>query len=173
MEKRTFQATDCEFLAVLKNNYAVRSVLSYLDLVATPGSKVVFLIRESVGSSLSGSCPNKRPNLTRCTQTGGRPKGEPAPASRAMVKSGKLARNIKMLSQKGIDAEVTMFTGYLSKFIQNYPQNGRPLLVVVPANHSLTVIKNVCRVVKPLGGFERKFPKVTILYPNMMTRSYG
>jgi hypothetical protein len=175
LEKSTLQDGNCEILAVVKNNYAVGGILSYLDLAAAPGSKVVFLVREFVGSSLSNSCPSNRPNLTPSSQTGagGGPQGEHARVSSAMIKSGKIARNIKLLSQKGIDVEVKMVTGYFCKFIQNYPQNGRPLLVVVPANHSLPLIKNVCRVVNSLGQFERKFPKVMVLYPNLVTRRYG
>jgi hypothetical protein len=137
-------------LVALNQTQLIDQFMPYLKLNAEPGTKLVFLVRTETSNwgNVEGHLP-----MVETGSITGREYRETAwrfNIDREKERAErKLASACAALRRKGVNPEVKMYAGSLSKALREYSKAGAPRLIIRAANYSfIKVFKNFLAALK-------------------------
>jgi histidyl-tRNA synthetase len=156
-------------LVVLDETQRIHGVMAYLKFTARPGDRIIFLIRAV--TSTWGDVETHLPMLETGNITAREYRGIAWRFNLDQEKQ-KAERDLALvcgaLRRKGIDAEVRMYAGGLSKAVREGAKAGASRLIVMPANYpKIQVVKAFLAALKL---FRHHLPLVALLPPRCMER---
>jgi hypothetical protein len=157
---------DC-ILVALDETQRIHRFMAHLKLTAQPGDKVIFLIRTA--TSTWGDVETHLPMVETGNMTSREYRGS---AWRFNVdqEKQKAERNLalvcEVLRRTGMNAEVKMYAGGLSRAVRECTKAGATRLIVMPANcASIQVVKAFLTALRLLS---HDIPSVALLPPRYM-----
>ena len=156
-------------IVALDETQRIHGVMAYLKFAARPGDRIIFLIRAV--TSTWGDVETHLPMVETGNITSREYRGS---AWRFNVdqEKQKAERNLELiceaLRRKGINAEVKMYAGGLSKAVRECAKAGATRLIMMPANYPrIQVIKAFLAALKL---FSHDMPAVALLPPRYIER---
>jgi hypothetical protein len=160
-----------KILVALKSRDRLSRMLPYVEDMAKPGMKVVFLI--PFGPQIGFSVP--RDNLPLTVEEAkffGNQETKLIHRAQPIEEQKQLAEHkvflaIEKLLKKGIDVKVDVYTGSLRSVLKNYTVKGNVHLVMKRAGKALMMIQFFCRTVPNFILLQRpRFSPVRMLRTN-------
>jgi hypothetical protein len=160
-----------QILVALKGNDRLEQIIPYLENVARPGMKVVFLIHYPV----TGGSQRLRDHwVTAESVEGARFAGEKIRETHWLEEQGRLAEHKVFLAQealrkRGVEIVVDVYTGSLRRAVKSYVRKGGIHLIMMRARTSLAMMKLLPRVVSLFGLFQQSsFFPMLLLHPDQV-----
>ncbi len=168
-----------KILVALKSQDRLYQVLPYVEEVAQPGMKVIFLIRFAPTGVSEGSRDNsvtlKPPeevefvgDLEQRRRTDGQIRGTQSMEEQRLLAEHKAFLTEEALRKRGIEIAVDVYTGSLKRVVRSYTRDGDVHLIMMRAGRFLLAMMRVLNRAMPiLGLFKRPaFPPMLLLHPN-------
>ena len=156
-------------LVALDETQRIHRFMAHLELTARRGDRIIFLIRTA--TSTWGDVETHLPMIETGNITSRDYRGSSWRFNRDQEKQKSerdLERVCEALRRKGIDAEVRMYTGGLSKAVRECAKAGATRLIMMPANYPrIQVVKAFLAALKL---FNDHMPAVAFLPPRYIER---
>jgi hypothetical protein len=153
-------------LVPLRRSDQIDDFLPYLEQVAQPGMKVVFLLRSDVSGfknladQLLAIHTGIRPDFLP-----GASSKEDVPEERRFSAERKLLRVCDAFKKRGVDIGVNVYAGSLRRVVREYMQK-KPVRLVMMRPRVSWIARHVCRVSPIARRFNSvTFPPVILLHP--------
>ena len=161
-----------QILVSLRRDDRVEEIIPYVEKVAQPGMKVIFLMRysgEDFGTMLplwakmeggvTGSLAATRQLADIYSWKGNvqRAKQKVSPAS-------------EVLKRKGVDVDVAVYAGSLRKAVRGYTVNGDVDLIVTPAGMGTRIARFLSGTISLMQAFKRaNFSPAVLIHPTTLS----
>jgi hypothetical protein len=157
-----------QILVPLKRHDRIEEILPYLEKIAQPGMRVVFLVPYPIEAWLWLQDHWVSTESTREAMSAGRKIMERH--SWEMQKGlaeQKISLGCDALHRQGVQVAVDVYTGNLRRIIEDYAANGDVDLIMLQAGSRNRITKLMWRTIPLFGLFNRpSFPPVLLLYPD-------
>jgi hypothetical protein len=151
-------------LVALDETQRIQRFMAHLKLTAQPGDKIIFLLRTA--TSTWGDVETHLPmvetgNITSREYLGSAWRFNVDREKQKAERTLELA--CEALRRKGIDAEVRIYAGGLSKVVRECTKAGATRMIVMPANYaSIQIVKAFLAALRLLS---HRLPAVALLPP--------
>jgi hypothetical protein len=154
-----------EILVVLKNRDCLSDIIPYIEEIAQPGMKIVFLMRSCPPALLNAFGDNgsesNRLEEVRFAGRSQKPKsvGEKNAAAplidkQRLVAEHKVFLALETLLKRGIDLTVDVYTGSLRRVVKSYVRKGNVNLIMKSTRSVLTISKLLHRTLSFVSLFK-------------------
>jgi hypothetical protein len=166
-----------QILVTLRSEDRLGEILPYIEEIAQPGMKVVFLL-QCQGQGLSASRRNRRA-LNRLENVGlaGIVDGSEGTAEadgrkesideQGLRTEHRVFLTLEALLKRGIEVSVDVYTGSLKKAMKSYTRRGDVNIVMKPLRRAATIFQFLCRNIPMFSGMNRpNFSSIRLLRTN-------
>jgi hypothetical protein len=167
-----------QILVALKSEDRLSQMIPYLEKIAQPGMKVVFLIRFSPPTasktlphdSIELECPEEsaffEKELDKPRFTGENIGGTQAMEEQRLAVEHKVFLALEALRKRGIELTVDVYTGSLRRALKSYTRKGDVHLIVMRARRELMMMDFLRKAFPVFGLFKRPtFAPILVLHP--------
>jgi hypothetical protein len=166
-----------QILVALKSEDRLSQMIPYLEKIAQPGMKVVFLIRFSPPTASKTLPPDsieleypeesaffeKELEKPRFTRENG---GTEAMEEQRLAVEHKVFLALEALRKRGIELTVDIYTGSLRRAVKSYTRKGDVHLIVMRARRELMMMDFLQKAFPVFGLFKRPaFAPILVLRP--------
>jgi hypothetical protein len=165
-----------QILVALKDEDRLSQMIPYIERIAQPGMRVVFLIRFSPqpASIASGrdstelECPEESAfiegELKKPRFRGENPRG--TMEGQRLSTEHKVFLALEALRKRGIEITVDVYTGSLRRAVKSYTRKGDVHLIVMRARRELMTMDFLRKAFPVFGLFKRStFAPILVLHP--------
>lgn len=161
-----------QILVPLKREDRVEEITPYLEKVAQPGMKVVFLLRypgEDLGRILD-LCARMEGGIARRSAAARELTSIYSWEGNVQRAQGKVSPVREVLKQKGAEVDVDVYTGSLRKAVRGYTVNGDVDLIVTPAGLGTRVARFLSGTISLMQAFKRaNFSPAVLIHPTTLS----
>ena len=161
-----------QILVPLKRDDRVEEIIPYVEKVAQPGMKVVFLLRypgEDLGRifALCAKMEGRKPERLAATRQLTDIYSWEGNLERA---NRKVSSAVEVLRRKGTEAVVDVYTGSLRKAVRSYTVNGDVDLIVTPAGMGTRIARFLSGTISLMQAFKRpNFSPAVLIHPTTLS----
>lgn len=156
-----------QILVPLKRDDGVKEIIPYVERVAQPGMKVVFLLRYPVYGFVWGRKESGIEATLEARKTAVRKIGEYYTwEEQRRLAENRVSPAREALERRGVEVTVDVCTDRLGRAVKSYTQNGDVHLIVMQAGIGLRIMKFLQGTVALFGLFKRpSFTPVLVFHP--------
>lgn len=161
-----------KILVALKSRDRLSRMIPYIENVAKPGMKVVFLIPFGPQTGFSAARDNFLPLTVEEAKFFGNQEAKLTNRAQPIEEQKRLTEHkvflaIEKLLKKGIDVTVDVYTGSLRSALKNYTLKGNVHLIMKRAGKALMMMQFFCRTVPNfILTKEPRFSPIRVLRTN-------